>query len=381
MSHPEIIDYCKKIIIQYLIDAIGRENIVSVILYGSVARNEESYKYVNGKLYLESDIDVLVILKNRINVIKTWLGLKRLCENITNELRKNSLLSNVNLSITTQDKLLLASPDLLHLALKLHGKVIFGKEMIGLMPHYEHKEYPISIVCETWVFGPMITLVRALASSGIIEGKKSVDSYNSVLKAIRKLTLFMIRAIIIKDSIPLSPYDLIGIKTKRRMCEIKNSEILDDLLKSYDDIKFVDSMGDFAMTEIEKCLVRVIKQFNSTIAVMTGINYPFVSLPKKLIFGQESFIERLHYCLQYGTYLLLTNVRIGWNIGLFKYIMVTTLCPEDISLKFYELFVSSPDLIKCSDEEEAANHQQRQSWLKLYNKTLHPWKYDLAAAQ
>jgi predicted nucleotidyltransferase len=360
---------------------IGQGNIVSIILYGSVARNEESYKYVNGKLYLESDLDVIVVVKNRTVVIKSWLKLKNLCNKITDKLRKNSLLSNVNLSIMTQDKLLLASPDLLHLALKLHGKVIFGKELIALMPHYEHKEYPVPCVYKMWVFVPMTNLVRALASSGIIEGKKTISGYNSILKSIRKLTLFMIRAIIIKDSVPLNPYDLVELKTKRTMCKIKNSEIFDDLLKSYDDIKFVDSNEDCSMAEIERCLARVIRQFNSTIAVITGINYPFVTLPKKLIFGDDSFIERMRYGLQYGTYILLVNLKTGWSIGLFKLITFTTLRPQEFTLKFYDLFISSPDLIKCFDEEDAAKNQQRQSWLRLYNKTMRYWKYGVATLE
>src|SRR4249920_503837 len=124
MSHPEIIDNCKEIIIQYLIDAIGRENIVSVILYGSVARNEESYKYRDGKLYLDSDLDVIVVVKNRTVVIKSWLRLKGLCNTMSDELRKNWSLSHVNLSIKTEGRLLNASPNAFDLHLKVNGKVI-----------------------------------------------------------------------------------------------------------------------------------------------------------------------------------------------------------------------------------------------------------------
>jgi predicted nucleotidyltransferase len=380
MSHPEIIDDCKKITIQYLIDAIGRENIVSIILYGSVARNEESYKYVNGKLYHESDLDVIVVVKNRTVVIKSWLKLKNLCNKITDKLRKNSLLSNVNLSIMTQDKLLLASPDLLHLALKLHGKVIFGKELIALMPNYgyiEYKNIPVPSLCNM-IFCHMMALVRTLVLSGIIEGKITVDGYNSVLKSIRKLTLFMVRAIILKDSIPLNPYDLSEIKRKRSLIQTKNSAIFDDLLDSYDDINLRNSKVNYSMAEIERCLVRVIKQFNSTVAILTDTKYPFDNLPKNLIFGHDPFIQRLVYGLQNGTYLLLTNVHTGWSIGLFKYIIFIILRPEDITLRFYDLFLSSSSLIKSLSEESGANNQQRQAWMKLYKNTSKEWKYSVA---
>src|SRR5687768_8157406 len=128
MSHPEIIDNCKKITVEYLIDAIGRDNIVSIILYGSVARNEESYKNVNGKVFLESDLDVLVVVTNRAVALKWLIQLKRIGNIVTEKLRKKWLLSYVNLSITTEKRLLHAYPNVFNLHLKLNGKVIFGKE-------------------------------------------------------------------------------------------------------------------------------------------------------------------------------------------------------------------------------------------------------------
>jgi predicted nucleotidyltransferase len=375
MSHPEIIDNCKKITIQYLIDAIGRDNIVSIILYGSVSRNEESYKYVNGKLFLESDIDVMVVVKNRIVVVKSWLGLKSLCNMISDELRKNWSLSFVTISITTENRLLRASPDDFHLHLKLNGKVIFGKELIALMPSYgyvEYKDIPLAQL-KTTVFGHMMNVVRYVALSGIIEGKITVDGYNSILKSIRKLTLFMIRTIIIKDSIPLNPYDLSEIKTKRSLYQTKNSAMFHDLLDSYDEIKLSDSKEHCSMAEMEKCLVRLIKQFNSIIVILTGVENPFVTLPKKLICGREPFIQRLEYSM----YLLVTNIRTSWSIGLFKFIILTILRPEHITLRLYDLFISCPDLIKSLGQESSGNNQQPQSWVKGYNKTLHPWEYDV----
>jgi predicted nucleotidyltransferase len=376
MSNPEIVENCKKIIIEYLLGAIGQRNLVSIILYGSVARNEESYKSVNGKLYLESDIDVLVVVKNSIVVAKSWLGLKRLCENMSDELRKNWLLSHVTLFITTESRLLHGDPNAFDLHLKLNGKVIFGKELISLMPNYGYEEYKnIPVPCiRNMILGWIMGLVRVLASSGIIEDKITVDSYNSVLKSIRKLTLFMVRAIIIKDSIPINPYDLSEIKTKRKLYVTKNSAMLDDLFDSYDNIKLSDSKDGCSMAKIEKCLVRVIKQFNSIIVILTGIENPFVNLSKKMVFGEDPFFQRLEYC----TYLLLTNIRTGWSIGLFKFIMFTIFRPQNITLGFYDLFMSSPDLIKSLREGSNGNNQQRQSWLRLYNKTMHYWKYDVA---
>jgi hypothetical protein len=259
--------------------------------------------------------------------------------------------------------------------LKLNGKVIFGKELIRMMRSYgypEYREIPIPHLNRT-IFGHMIFVVRSLALSGIIEGKITTDDYNSILKSIRKLTLFMIRVIIIKDSIPLNPYDLTEIRTKNRSYEIKNSAIFDDLLNSYDDIKLIESEKDCSMSEIQKCLFRVIGQFNSTIAILTGIKYPFAALPKRLIFGHFPFTRRLEYSM----YIFLMNVTTV-TTGLLKFITYIICGSEQIYIRYYDLFESSPRLITSASGVNNSSYQQKKYWLKKYNKSLQPWKYDVA---
>jgi predicted nucleotidyltransferase len=373
VSHPEIIESCKKVIIQYLLDAIGQRNIVSIILYGSVSRNEESYKYKGDKLYLESDIDVLVVVKNRMIVLKSWLILKSLSNAISNKLRESWLLSFVSLSITTEERLLNESPDFFRLSLKFNGRVIYGKELIGLMSRYEyneHRQIPPSQLKWT-IFAEMVKVVRSIASSGIIDGKVSLDGYNSVLKSIRRLTLYMVRTIIVKDSTPLNPYDLIEIKTKRKLYKIKHAELFEDLLKSHDDIKLRDAKEDYSIDEVERCLSRVIKQVNSTMGILTGTKDPFVRLPKKVIFGYTPLIQRVEYSM----FILLTNFFSGSSVGLFKYIIAATFRHEDTISRFYDLFISSSNLIKSLRDEGITNNQKRRSWLKLYRNTLKPWEY------
>ena len=375
MSHPEIIDNCKKITVEHLIDAIGRDNIVSIILYGSVARNEESYKNVNGKLFLESDLDVLVVVKNRAAGLKWLIHLKRLCNVLSDKLRGDWLLSNVNLSITTEERLLHASPNVFNLFLKLNGKVIFGEELIGLLPSYEFREISPDNLYRM-IFGHMISVVRIIASSGIFDGSITTDGYNSILKSIRKLTLFLLRVIIIKDSIAIvNPFDLSEIRGKRNLYQTRNS-IYDDLLNSYEDIKLCDSKEECSMVDLEKNLVRMVKQFNSTIAILTGIYYPFVNLPKKLVFGQFPFIRRLEYII----YIFLINVETNFSPGLVKFMIFIILGPESIYLRFYNLFVSSSNILRTTDDENDNTEtiKLRQSWLKLYRKSLRPWMYDKA---
>ena len=375
MSHPEIIDNCKKITVEYLLDTIGRDNIVSIILYGSVARNEESYKSVKGKMFLESDLDVLVVVKNRAVALKWLIRLKRICNTVTQELRKGWMLSNVNLSMTTEERLLRAYPNVFNLFLRITGKVIFGKELIDLMPSYQFSEIPVDNLYRM-IFGHMISVVRSIASSEILEGNITKDGYNSILKSIRKLTLFLLRVIIIKESMAIvNPFDMNEIRDKRHFYQ--TNSIYNDLLSSYGDMKLFHSKEECSMAYLQKTLARVTKQFNSTIAIIAGIDYPLASLPKKLIFGQLPFIRRL----EYSFYIFLMNIETVFTMGMIKFMFFIIRGPENIYLRFYNLFVSSSYLmrIKQNENEDTDILQQRQSWLKLYHKSMKPWKYDKVA--
>ncbi len=377
MSHPKIIDNCKKATTEILMDKIGRGNIVSIILYGSVSRNEESYKYVNGKPYLESDLDVLLVVRNDTTVIRLLIQLRHLSENLSNVLRKQSLLSYVNLSITTENRLLDSRPNWFHLHLKLNGKVIFGKDLVRLMRNYDHeqfKEIP-GPQLSRMIFGQMIIVVRSMASSGIFCGNITVEGYNSILKSIRKLTLFLLRAIIIKCSLPVNPYDMTDIRANGNLYKTKNW-LCNDLLNSYEGIRLCDSKADCSMADLEKYLVRIITQFNSTLAMITGINYPFVTLPKKLIFGYFPLIRRV----EYGIYVFLMNLmnletRRTWE--LLKFLISIIRGPESIYLQYYNLLVSSSNLIKPTSDISTETFEQRQSRLKHYQKSLKPWKLDI----
>jgi predicted nucleotidyltransferase len=375
MSRADIINNCKRVTVQYLRDKIGTENLVSIILYGSVARNEESYKIVNGRVFLESDLDVLVVLKNKAVVLKWLVRLRHLSELLSNELKKECLLSYANLSITAEDRLLHAYPNAFYLHVKLNGKVIFGKELIGLMRSYSHdryKEIPAPQL-NRMIFGHMIFVVRSIASSGIFDGNITVDSYNSILKSIRKLTLFLLRAIIIKDSLPVNPYDMTDIRDKGNLYKTKNF-LYDDLLSSYDDIKLCNSKADCSMVNLEKYVTRIVTQFNSTLAKLIGINYPFITLPKKLIFGHFPLIRRVEYSI----YVFLINLNTRWTLELFKFLIFIVRGPESIYLQYYNLLLSSTNLIKPTNDVSKDTIQQRRSWLKRYQKSLKPWKYDKA---
>jgi len=375
MTQSEIIENCKKITVEYILSSIGKNNIVSIILYGSVARNEESYAKVNGKLFLESDLDVVVVIKNRLNALKSLTKIKRLSEIISNELKKEWLLSSVNLSITTEERLQNSPPNVFHFSLKLNGKIIYGKNVIHLLKGYEYDQYSIIPVTTLtrMIFGHMISVVRNLAASGIMDGNNTIGGYNAVLRSIRKLTLFMLRVVVIKNSIPVDPYNINELRTKYDLYKGKNA-ICDDLLTSYNAIKLSDSKSDCSLVELEKCMVTVISQFKTAVAILTGIELPIVNLKKDTIFSHFPLIRRL----EYSAYIFLLNLNSRWTIGLFKFILLVLIGPETLYLQYYHLFSSSSDLINPDEDEKGKIIQQRMVWQETYLKCLKPWKYDKA---
>src|SRR5713226_9068955 len=90
------ISECENTIINRLLEIIGEKNLESVILTGSIARNKPSYKSIDGTLYLESDLDVVVVVSPRA-IIKSLVLIKRVANKLTSELRRQRLLSGVSL--------------------------------------------------------------------------------------------------------------------------------------------------------------------------------------------------------------------------------------------------------------------------------------------
>src|SRR5437867_10394242 len=107
-----LINNFTKIILERIFCILGEENVISVILLGSVGRNQASYRYVDGNLFLESDMDLLVVVK-RSAFLKSLILIKRIANKLTSELRKKGLLSYVSLSVTTEQYLLNAPPSII----------------------------------------------------------------------------------------------------------------------------------------------------------------------------------------------------------------------------------------------------------------------------
>jgi predicted nucleotidyltransferase len=71
-------------VLKYVLDRINRDNLIFLILFGSIARDEPRFGYHGGKLFLESDINLLIVVKSRTirHSIVLLRSLIRRCEKI-----------------------------------------------------------------------------------------------------------------------------------------------------------------------------------------------------------------------------------------------------------------------------------------------------------
>jgi hypothetical protein len=397
--NSDIINECINVIISYLSDFIGNKNIISVILTGSAARNQARYKYVGGKFSLASDLDLVLVVKY-VAIIKSFIVVKCLSKKITSDLVKRRLiLSHVSFSVTTEKALLRSGPSIFYQDLNLNGKVIFGKDIRSSFRSYDTKEIPTQDLYRL-LFNRMIESVETLILSGAFEGKLSDYSLDLIFESLNKLNFALIQVILIKEGILI--FHISEIKTAHTY-QLKNQQVLDHLLKSYDELIATSKLQetDYSMHTIERYWSRIINQFNLTIKLLYGIDYnpssPNISTNsiEKMLFEHEHLGYRLKTSLiiflQYFEIRKVTEL-----IG--AIIFVLRFGSDHVYFVLYDLFLSSQSMLKAADKEDKKTKYQQQkqqqqeqydsfnktksyqtytkkTWLKLYIKYFRVWKF------
>jgi hypothetical protein len=387
-----IVNECTNIIIKYLFDYIGKENIVSLILTGSAARNHATYTHIDGNLSLESDLDFVVVVKS-IAIIKSFIVIKRMSKKVTSDLNKRKLtLSHVSFSVTTEKALLGAGPSIFYQDLNLNGKVILGKDMHVLFRSYQPSEIPIQDLYRL-VFNRMVESLEALVLIGITEKKITRESLRLFLKSIQKLNFALIQAILIRQGILI--FNISEIRTIN-LCELKNWHALEYLIKSYEELvaSITKSQENCSTDILERCWLRIIDQFNFTARWLSGINDGSIpsTFIKKELFEHESFIDKLKVSvIIFLQYFGIYNVRDVIE----PIIYIMRFGSDHVYFVLYDLFVSSANLMKSVSKEIEPKQQQQQEkqqqfdssksnlhevcytkekWLRLYKKYLRVWK-------
>ena len=375
VTSSDLINECTNTILNYLIDSIGKQNIISVVLTGSVARHHETYKIIDGKLYLESDLDVLIVVKPLV-VIKALTLAKPLSNKLTLVLRKNFLLSHVSFSIATEKLLLRSEPSIIYQDLRLFGKVIFGKEKDSLFANYETKDIPLHDLYRL-IFNRSIEALDEFVKGRII-GKKSMNSGNdSILRALEKLNFALIQTILIRHGILMFKEPTEKIKANIPN-ELKDSEILNTELICYENIlKTRKSTDAIDNTTIEKYWIKTISHVEMTIGFLSGLKDSSTISNKKLLFEEAGILKKSRL----SSLIFLQFFRIYCLKDILRPILFVLRFGSDfVYFPLYDLFLSSGNLLNGQlSLSRFENDDYKKSWLDSYNKYFKIWKLTFGA--
>jgi len=300
--NAKIIEECFQTIISYLMHKVGKKNIVSLILTGSLARNQESYKTINGVTYIESDVDLILVV-NRKALLKSLILARRLSKKLTSELRKTYLLSHVSFAVTTEHSLIRSPPSIFYHDIANNGKVLFGKEICKNLIHYDIQKIPDKDIY-ILIFNRMVETLENFVEFNYNFHEITKENVEPLLYSIRKLTFALIQAILIKK----------GILVFNRVClddnKIKkdiliNSKVLVNLIDSYDELTRILSQENFSLQTISKCWKRVIEQFKETVATLSH-------LPKVTSLSVENLFKKENLRIR----LVLAIIRFLQNFGM-----------------------------------------------------------------
>jgi hypothetical protein len=376
MSSSEIlrealINECKSVALKHLEYSFGRDSVVSLILHGSLARNQESYSLMNGRLYLESDIDLVAVIK-KIDVIKYMRSYRFLSERIKHDLKAKYLLSEVSLVVITEKRLQHAKPASI-LQFRYSGRVIFGKDVIRLLPHYRHNEINLRELLRI-VFSNMVRLLEHFANSAVRQHPSSQDDDNSVLKALQKMISILVRVIVIKEGIPANPYDLDEIRTRIRNKEfLERTELLGNLLKSYEALETArNSPNRHPKSYIEKYWTRIVSLFSCTLVTLTGNQRVRRDPSEKMLFGDVKLFRRIQLALYISPRFIGRNTirDLGRAVSL-----VISLGPDYSYVPLYRLFLEIPMLLTADDEVNTKDLElTTKLWLKSFERNFHIWQ-------
>jgi hypothetical protein len=400
--NSDIINECINVIVSYLFDFIGDKNIISVILTGSVARNQATYRYVKGKLALESDLDLVVVVKY-VAIIKSFILIKCLSKKVTSDLVKRGLIvSHVSFSVTTEKALLHSGPSIFYQDLSVNGKVIFGKDIRSSFRSYKINKIPIQDLYRL-LFNRMVESLEALVLSGALEGKLDEYSFDLIFKSLRKMNFALIQVMLIKEGILI--FNISEIETAYAY-QLKNQQVLDHLLKSHNELVATSksSKNEYSILIIERYWSRIIDHFNLTMKLLYRIDDSSTSplssnissnLIEKILFEHERLGDRLKTSLMiFLQYFKISNAREVVEAIIF----VLRFGSDHIYFVLYDVFLSSQSILKEEvDKEDKTNYQKKQqqqqydstnnnnpkshiiytkkNWLKLYIKYLYIWKF------
>ncbi len=381
----QLIEEYVQIILKNIFQRIGRKNIVSVFLIGSTARNNAKYKEVNGNLYLESDLDLLIIVYPK-SLLKSLLLVKHIAKDVTLQLNNEKLLSHVSLSVTSENSLKNSKPSIFYQDLCLNGKLVYGKNLKPSLVKYTVNDIPL-VDFYRLVFNRMVEFLSVFVSSGYVGRTGLKNDFDLVRDQLGKLIFALIQALLFKEMgiLILRGFNLDEIDFDK--IPSKQSTILEDLIKNYE--TYTSSrQSEINQVEInEKSWNDIIRQVRLTLELLSTSEDSSPNLVKKLFEHKESGIPRLRSSL----IIFLQYVKICKTSEILRTILYNLKFGQDyVYIPLYTLFLLIPSLLNSEWEFDKINNYSNPSnqsrlyyeqftkrWIDSFYKFYGIWKINV----
>ena len=367
-----------------LFESLGKKNIISIYLTGSVARNTATFIEKNEEFYLQSDLDFVVICSPKI-ILKSLLKIKPLSNKITEKLRKEKLLSHVSISVITESTLKNMLPTIFYQDFSNNGKLVYGRDLKEIFPKYKTKDIPSKDIYRL-IFNRMTELLAALVNSKIFEKKVNRIDYDYILDHIGKFVFSIIQAILIKNE-GILIYRGTNLKDiESNSIKYNNSKLIQELLRRYETFSEANRKKEpYTVNMIENFFVDIQRLTKLSIQTLSNSNNSSQTFIRQIFVEEERISERVKISLiiflQYFKILKKTNLlrMIIYNI---KY------GPDSVYSHLYELFLQVPNVIHqhnlIKNKDSTADERHYQSirnnefvvgdWLDSFDKYYELWR-------
>jgi hypothetical protein len=194
-------------------------------------------------------------------------------------------------------------------------------------------------------------MLQQFVMSELADNSSKTSSYQPVLRSMRKITTCMIRAVIIKDCLPINPFKLNEIKIDENLVYgIKNAELLRSLFKSYETLRDMANRPDrYLKSDVSNYWTTIIDLFNLTLEALTGNKQVWENPSEDLLFEQKPNLIRR---LKLAAYVSPRFLGIKTMKNLVKAVtQIIVLGPDHSYLPLYRLFLSIPSILKIEDRK------------------------------
>ena len=378
LSNSTLLEHYQTTILEYVFNYIGQKNVKAIIFTGSVARNQANFKEIDGEMFLESDIDVVIVVRARA-LLKCLSLVKKLSRIITDNLHKSRLLSEVSLSVVTEKSITNAKPSIFMYDLIKNGNLIYQSMKDKLIfPHFLVQDIPKSDIYRL-LFNRMVEALNSFVTNCLFN--KFDECKNIlILHSLEKLDLSIIQSIIMQSGL------IIFHLSPSLFDRLENEPVfgrdprIQDIAKHLRDLQKWNKHGVIPRAEVEKLWIDTVERFR-TFLKFYGFDESSQSGFDKMLIPQGLTRKTISSILIFIQYCKISPL----NDLIKSIIFIERFGPDRVYLMMYNLFVSSLQFLNLSNKTNIercfidSNDAKRDKWLDSFNFGMKVWKHKTGA--